>query len=98
MNAPAGPAEAGTWVLKLYVAGQTSKSVLAFANLKKICEQHLAGQYLIEVVDLTRQPALARTDQILAIPTVVRQLPAPARRVIGDLSNTERVLTGLDLH
>jgi circadian clock protein KaiB len=86
-----------TWNLRLYVAGQTSKSLLAFANLKRICEEHLGGRYQIEVVDLMKNPELARGDQILAIPTLVRKLPEPVRKIIGDLSNTERVLVGLDL-
>ena len=85
------------WELKLYVAGQTSKSLLAFANLKRICEEHLAGEYNIEVVDLIKNPQLAAGDQILALPTLVRKLPEPVRKIIGDLSNTERVLVGLDL-
>lgn len=85
------------FLLRLYVAGQTPKSVLAFANLKNICEEHLAGHYTIEVVDLLENPKLARGDQILAIPTLVRRLPEPMRKIIGDLSNTERVLIGLDL-
>lgn len=85
------------WNLRLYVAGQTPKSVTAFANLKKICEQHLAGQYRIEVIDLLVNPTLAKGDQILAVPTLVRKLPEPVRKIIGDLSNTERVLVGLDL-
>src|SRR5512144_1476795 len=85
------------WELKLYVAGQTPKSLAAFANLKKICEEHLAGQYEIEVIDLLKQPQLASGDQILAIPTLVRKLPQPIRKIIGDLSNTERVLVGLNL-
>ena len=83
--------------LRLYVAGQTPKSVAAFANLKKICEEHLAGQYSIEVIDLLKKPQLASGDQILAIPTLVRKLPEPIKKIIGDLSNTERVLVGLDL-
>jgi circadian clock protein KaiB len=83
--------------LRLYVAGQTPKSLTAFANLKSICEQHLAGKYRIEVVDLLENPGLARGDQILAIPTLVRKLPEPIKKIIGDLSNTERVLVGLDL-
>jgi circadian clock protein KaiB len=87
----------GIWELRLYVAGQTPKSLTAFANLKKICEQHLAGQYRIEVIDLMKQPQLAEGDQILAIPTLVRKLPEPVKKIIGDLSNTERVLVGLDL-
>lgn len=86
-----------TWELRLYVAGQTPKSMAAFANLKKICEEHLAGQYEIEVIDLLEQPQLASGDQILAIPTLVRKLPQPIRKIIGDLSNTERVLVGLNL-
>ncbi len=85
------------WELRLYVAGQTPRSVAAFANLKHICEDHLAGKYHIEIVDLLKNPTLARGDQILAIPTLVRKLPTPVRKIIGDLSNTERVLVGLDL-
>lgn len=84
-------------ILRLYVAGQTPKSMLAFANLKKICEEHLAGQCQIEVIDLLKTPHLAAGDQILAIPTLVRKLPEPVRKIIGDLSNTERVLIGLDI-
>jgi circadian clock protein KaiB len=83
--------------LRLYVAGQTPKSVLAFKNLKQICEQHLLGRYDIEVIDLLKHPQLARGDQILAVPTLVRRLPEPIKKIIGDLSNTERVLVGLDL-
>jgi len=89
--------EVGIWELRLYVAGQTPKSLTAFANLKRICEEHLAGQYRIEVVDLVENPQLAREDQILAIPTLVRKLPRPLRKIIGDLSNNERVLVGLNL-
>ena len=85
------------WDLKLYVAGQTAKSLQAFANLKRICEEHLAGEYQIEVIDLLKNPHLAKGDQILALPTLVRKLPEPVRKIIGDLSNTERVLVGLDL-
>lgn len=85
------------WDLKLYVAGQTPKSVAALANLKKFCEEHLQGKYRIEVVDLVENPRLARSDQILAIPTLVRRLPSPIRKIIGDLSNNERVLVGLDV-
>ncbi len=85
------------WELRLYVAGQTQKSVAAFANLKKLCEEHLAGKYRIEVVDLLENPQLAKGDQILAIPTLVRKLPEPIKKIIGDLSNTERVMVGLDL-
>lgn len=83
--------------LYLYVAGLTPKSLLAFANLKKICEANLAGRYVIKVIDLLENPQLARADQILAIPTLVRKLPTPIRKIIGDLSNTERVLVGLNL-
>jgi circadian clock protein KaiB len=90
-------AKSDTFILRLYVAGQTPKSLIAFANLKKICEEHLKGQYSIEVVDLQENPTLASDDQILAIPTLVRKLPVPMRKIIGDLSNTERVLIGLDL-
>jgi circadian clock protein KaiB len=85
------------WELKLYVAGQTGKSLQAFANLKRICENHLAGEYRIEVIDLMKNPQLAKGDQILAVPTLVRKLPEPVRKIIGDLSNTERVLVVLDL-
>jgi circadian clock protein KaiB len=85
------------WELRLYVAGQTPKCLTAYANLKRICEEHLAGAYRIELIDLLKQPQLAQGDQILAIPTLVRKLPAPMKRIIGDLSNTERVLIGLDL-
>ncbi len=86
-----------TWELRLYVAGQTPKCVKAFANLKKLCDEHVPGQYRIEVIDLLLNPQLAEGDQILAIPTLVRKLPEPMRKIIGDLSNTERVLVGLDL-
>lgn len=89
--------ERGIWELRLYVAGQTAKSLQAFANLKRICEDHLAGKYHIEVIDLIKNPQLAAGDQILALPTLVRKLPEPVRKIIGDLSNTERVLVGLDL-
>ena len=85
------------WELRLYVAGQTSKSLAAFMNLKRICEQHLAGKYRIEVIDLLVSPTLATGDQILAIPTLVRKLPAPIKKIIGNLSNEERVLVGLDV-
>jgi circadian clock protein KaiB len=83
------------WILRLYVAGQSPKSLHALANLKSLCEEHLTGRYEIEIVDLVAQPALARSDDILAIPTLVRRLPPPLRKVIGDLSNTQRVLVGL---
>ena len=86
-----------TYQLRLYVAGQTPKSLAAFANLKKIFEEHMPGQYEIEVIDLLKKPQLASGDQILAIPTLVRKLPEPIKKIIGDLSNTERVLVGLDL-
>jgi len=86
-----------TWELRLYVAGQTSKSIAAFSNLKKLCEEHLQGQYRIEVIDLLQNPALAKGDQIFAIPTLVRKLPEPIKKIIGDLSNKERVLVGLNL-
>ncbi|HPX51703.1 MAG TPA: circadian clock KaiB family protein [Deltaproteobacteria bacterium] len=85
------------WELRLYVAGQTPKSIRAFANLKRICEEYLAGKYRIEVVDLMENPQLAQGDQILAVPTLVRKLPPPIKKIIGDLSNTERVLVGLDV-
>lgn len=85
------------WTLRLYVAGQTPKCVAAFTNLKRICEEHLAGRYSIEVIDLLKSPQLAKGHQIFAIPTLVRELPEPVRKIIGDLSNTERVLVGLDL-
>jgi circadian clock protein KaiB len=86
-----------TWELRLYVAGQTAKSLQAFANLKRICEEHLGGRYQIEVVDLMKNPELDKGDQIFALPNLVRKLPEPVRQIIGDLSNTERVLIGLDL-
>ncbi|MBD2521429.1 circadian clock KaiB family protein [Nostoc sp. FACHB-133] len=86
-----------SWELRLYVAGQTPKSLKAFANLKKICEEYLEGKYFIEVIDLMQNPQLAKGDQILAIPTLVRKLPEPVKQIIGDLSNTEKVLVGLDL-
>jgi len=83
--------------LRLYIAGQTPKSLSALSNLRSICESHLSGQYRIEIIDLLKSPQLARGDQILAIPTLVRKLPQPIRRIIGDLSNTQKVLVGLDL-
>ena len=83
--------------LRLYVAGQTPKSLAAFSNLQKLCDEHLAGKYHIEVIDLMKNPQLAKGDQILAVPTLVRKLPLPLRKIIGDLSNTEKVLVGLDL-
>src|SRR5262245_37187089 len=89
--------EPAVWELRLYVAGQTARSLAAFANLKRICEEQVPGQYRIEVIDLSENPQLARGDQILAVPTLVRKLPEPMRKIIGDLSNTERVLVGLQL-
>jgi circadian clock protein KaiB len=86
-----------TFELRLYVAGQTAKALRAFANLRQICDEHLAGRYRIEVIDLVENPQLGRGDQILAVPTLVRRLPTPIKKIIGDLSNTERVLVGLDL-
>jgi len=85
------------WVLRLYVAGQTPKALTAFANLEKICEEQLKGKYSIEVIDLLINPQLGKEDQILALPTLVRKLPVPVRKIIGDLSNTEHVLVGLNL-
>jgi len=93
----AGEENGEEWILRLYVAGQTPKSLAAFANLKRICEEHLAGRYRIEVIDLLEHPQLARGDQIFAVPTLVRRLPQPLRKIIGDLSNTEKVLVGLDM-
>jgi len=85
------------WVLRLYVAGQTPKAITAFTNLKKICEEQLNGKYTIEVIDLMQNPQLAAEFQIVALPTLIRKLPVPVRKIIGDLSDTERVLIGLDL-
>ena len=85
------------WELRLYTAGQTPKSLAAIKNLKKVCEEHLAGRYEIEIVDLLKNPRLAKDDQIVAIPTLVRKLPDPVRKIIGDLSDTERALVGLQL-
>ena len=96
-NPSIGPSRAQIFSLRLYVAGQTPKSVLAFTNLQQICETHLLGRYEIEIIDLLENPQLARGDQILAVPTLVRRLPEPIKKIIGDLSNTERVLVGLDL-
>ena len=93
----AGSEDGARWNLRLYVAGQTPRSLSAFKNLKEICEEYLKGKYHIEVVDLMENPTLARGDQILAVPTLVRKLPQPIRKIIGDLSNTERVLVGLDI-
>jgi circadian clock protein KaiB len=105
MNADSAEVRAGygagnaheTWELRLYTAGQTPKSMIAFNNLKRICEEHMPGRYHIEVVDLMQNPRLAKEDQIVAIPTLVRKLPEPLRRIIGDLSDTERTLVGLQL-
>ena len=91
------PPKPAAWNLRLYVAGQTPKSIRAFANLKALCEEHLKGLYQIEVVDLREHPQLARGDQIVAVPTLVRRLPQPVRTIIGDLSNSVRLLVGLDL-
>lgn len=85
------------FMLRLYVAGQTPKSVAAISNLRKVCQEHLAGRFSIEIIDLIKDPQLAEGDQILAVPTLVRRLPEPLKRIIGDLSNTERVLVGLDI-
>ena len=90
-------ASEGIWSLRLYVAGQTQKSITVFANLKKICDEHLAGKYRIEVIDLLKHPQLAKGDQIIAIPTLVRKLPEPIKKIIGDLADIERVLVGLDI-
>jgi circadian clock protein KaiB len=94
-----GPNEANAaeWQLRLYVAGQTAKSIAALENLKRVCEEHLAGRYSIEVIDLLVNPRLAAGDQILAVPTLVRKFPEPIRKIIGDLSNEDRVLVGLDV-
>ena len=89
--------ESDGYSLRLYVAGQTPKSIAAISNLKKICEQHLPGRYEIEIIDLMKDPALAMRHQIVAIPTLIRQLPEPLKRIIGDLSNAEKVLVGLDI-
>lgn len=86
-----------SWNMRLYVAGQTPKSLRALANLKKICDEYLAGKYHVEIIDLLENPQLASSDQILAIPTLIRHLPQPMRKIIGDLSNVERVLVGLDI-
>lgn len=94
---PEGDADPSHYYLRLYVAGQTTKSLAAITNLKRVCEEHLVGRYEIEVIDLLVNPRLAAGDQILAIPTLVRKLPAPLKRIIGDLSNTEKVLVGLDI-
>jgi len=96
-KAPARKPRAEVWSLRLYVAGQTPKSLGAFANLKQLCEDNLAGRYHIEVVDLTKEPHRAQHDQIVALPTLIRKLPEPIKRVIGDLSNAERVMLAIEL-
>ena len=92
---PVNPVE--FWELRLYVAGKTARAITAFTNLKKLCEEHMKDKYRIEIIDLLKNPQLAKGDQILAVPTLVRKLPEPVRKIIGDLSNTQRVLVGLDL-
>ena len=97
-NARTAPrAKKDLWILRLYIAGQTERARAALENLERICEEHLAGKYRLEIVDLTKNPTLASGDQILAVPTLVRRLPPPVKKIIGDLSNTERVLVGLNL-
>jgi circadian clock protein KaiB len=91
------PVKPDPWLLRLYIAGQTANSLAAFSDLKRICDEHLAGHYRIEVIDLMKAPHRARDDQIVALPTLVRKLPEPVKRVIGDLSNVERVLVGMDV-
>jgi circadian clock protein KaiB len=97
MNTANTPAAEDKWNLRLYTAGQSPKSLAALDNLKRVCEEHLAGRYQIEVIDLLKNPRLAKDDQIVAIPTLVRKLPEPLRRIVGDLSDTERTLVGLQL-
>ena len=92
-----GPSDLDRWNLRLYVAGQTPRTIAALANLKKICEEHMPNRYEIEVIDLVKNPQLAAGDQIVAIPTLVRKLPKPMKKIIGNLANEERVLVGLDL-
>ena len=94
---PTNTKESQLWQMRLYVAGHTPKSLVAFANLKKICEEYLHGQYTIEIIDLSKQPHLAIEDSIVALPTLVRKLPEPIKKIIGDLSNTEKVLVGLQI-
>ncbi len=91
------PPDSDIWLLQLYIAGQTPKSLTAISNLKKICEDYLCGKYQIEVIDLVEHPHLARQEQILAVPTLIRKLPPPIKQIIGDLSNTEKVLIGLSI-
>lgn len=95
--ARATPSKPEVWTLRLYIAGQTPRSLTAFANLKRLCEEHLSGRYQIELIDLTKQPELGQRDQIVALPTLVRKLPEPVKRLIGDLSNFDRVRMGIDL-
>jgi circadian clock protein KaiB len=97
MNTSAEQATQEKWNLRLYTAGQSPKSLAALDNLKRVCEEHLAGRYSIEVIDLLKNPRLAKDDEIIAIPTLVRKLPEPLRRIVGDLSDTERTLVGLQL-
>jgi circadian clock protein KaiB len=97
LTAPAEGDTQESYHLRLYIAGQTAKSVTALANLKRLCEEHLAGRYTIDVIDLRQNPTLAAGDQILAVPTLVRRIPTPLKKIIGDLSDTERVLVGLDI-
>lgn len=97
MSQPIEVNETGNWMLRLYIAGQTPKSVMALANLKKLCEEQLPGRYQLEVVDLMEHPERAKADQIVAIPTLVRKLPPPLKRMIGDLSDKDRVIVGLEL-
>ena len=94
---PAISESVAEWKLRLYVAGQTPKSLTAFANLRRLCEEHLAGRYEIEVIDLLKHPELAQSDQIIALPTLVRKLPQPFKRIVGDLSNSERVIVGMNI-
>ena len=96
-RADARPFKRPLWELRLYVAGMTPTSIRAFENLKRLCEEHMHGAYKIQVVDLLERPMLARGDQIIAVPTLVRRLPTPVKKIVGDLSNTERVLVGLDI-
>ena len=96
-DAPGARSRKQTWKLRLYIAGHTSRSQTALANLERLCEEHMHGRYQIEVIDLLENPQLAKGDQILAVPTLVRRLPPPMKKIIGDLSNTERLLVGLDL-
>lgn len=96
-KAKPGKADSGSYILRLYVAGKSPKSVAAITNIKQICEENLQGRYELEVIDLYQQPQLAQEEQIIAVPTLIRKLPPPLRRIIGDMSNTERVLVGLDI-